>query len=229
MQDSHNEGITKVIILGATGGCVDILDTIYDINAGLSQPKYDCLGFLDDKHSLKGTKILGAPLLGPFGSAMEYPSDCFFVTGIGSTLNFWKNKDIIDSLGIPRERFATIVHPTAVISSSAQIGVGSVIYQNVCITTKALVGDHVLVLPNTVISHDVIIGDHCRITAGVSISGAVTIGKSCYIGSNTSIRNDVTIGDYSLIGMGSVVLEDIAENSVAFGSPAKVVRNTRPA
>ena len=34
----------KVVILGASGGCVDILDTIHDINASLPAPRYECAG-----------------------------------------------------------------------------------------------------------------------------------------------------------------------------------------
>ena len=219
----------KVVILGASGGCVDILDTIHDINASLPAPRYECAGFLDDNPGLVGATILGARVMaGGFASAKQYPDNWRFVTGIGSTDNYWKNQDIIDYLGIPVSRFITFIHPTAVISNSASVGLGSVIYQNACVSTNARVGNHVLVQPNSVISHDVIVGDYSRIAAGVSVLGSVTIEKSCYIGANTSIRNGVTIGEGSLIGMGSVVLDDIPPNSVAYGNPAKVVRTEVP-
>lgn len=217
--------LKKIILFGATGGCVDILDTIHDINASLSEPRYECVGFLDDKSDMWGAEVLGAKVLGPFESASDYLSECYFVTGIGSPYNYWRRAEIISNLGIPRERFETIIHPTASISSSAEIGLGSVIHQNAAVTTNARVGDYVLILPNAVVSHDDIIGDYSIITAGVSISSGVKVGKSCYIGANSSIRQDITIGDFSQVGMGSVVLNDVAENSIVVGSPARFLKN----
>ena len=87
----------QIIILGATGGCVDILDTIIDVNASLGEAKFRCLGFLDDNESLWGKKVLGVEVLGPFSSVHEY-SNCYFVTGIGSAKNYWARQKIIQSL-----------------------------------------------------------------------------------------------------------------------------------
>lgn len=74
------------------------------------------------------------------------------------------------------------------------------------------------------INHDDIIGDYTCITGGVCISGGITIGKSCYLGTNCAIKEHIRIGEYSLIGMGSVVLNNLPENSVIVGNPARVIR-----
>ena len=68
---------------------------------------------------------------------------------------------------------------------------------------------------------------YTSIAGGVCISGGVIIGESCYLGTNCSIRGDLTVGKNSLIGMGSVVLENIAEDCVAAGNPAKILRKTK--
>lgn len=73
------------------------------------------------------------------------------------------------------------------------------------------------------INHDDIIGDYTCITGGVCISGGVTIGKSCYLGTNCSVKENLEIGNYSMIGMGSVVLNNVSENSVIVGNPARVI------
>ena len=220
------EKIKKIAILGATGGCVDILDTINYINSALPKPKYECIGFLDDNPSLRDKKVLNIKVLGPFNLAGKLSSDSYFVTGIGSSCNFWKKGAIIYKLDLPLNRFETIVHPTANLSSTARLGLGSVIYQHVTITRNVQIGNHVLVLPSAVVSHDDIIGDYTIINAGVCISGEVKVGKSCYIGTNSAIKENVIIGDYCLIGMGSVVLHDIPDNSVVVGNPATFLRRT---
>lgn len=77
------------------------------------------------------------------------------------------------------------------------------------------------------ISHDDIIGDYTCIAWGVCISGGLEIGKSCYLGANCAIKENIRIGEYSLIGMGSVVLNNVPENSVIVGNPAKFSKKTK--
>lgn len=217
----------KIIILGTGGNCIDILDTINTINASKRIKRYECVGFLDDNEQVWGKKYYGVPVLGSLDSAPKY-SDHFFVNGIGSPSNFWKKRIIISKTNIPDERFETIIHPTASVSSMARLGYGTVIFQNVTITSNVKIGNHVIVLPNSVMSHDNVIGDYTCITGGVCISGGVSVGQSCYLGSNSAIIGNVHIGNYCLIGMGSVVLDSVEDNQVVVGNPARFLRNTVP-
>lgn len=57
---------------------------------------------------------------------------------------------------------------------------------------------------------------------------AVTIGKKVWVGANCTILPGVTIGDGAVIAAASVVTRDVPENSLAVGSPAKVVREVVP-
>lgn len=214
----------KIVILGATGGCVDILDLINSINAQEQEPLFESVGFLDDKEDLWGRKILGVEVLGPFSKVKEYQDVCLFITGIGSPYNFFKRADILTALEIPQEKWVTIVHPSAYVSPSAKIGNGTVIFQNAVVTTNVTIGSNVLILPNTVINHDSVIGNYTIITSSVSISGNVCIGCLCYIGAGTSIRQNVTIAPKSMIGMGSVVIQNVEEGSIVVGNPARVIR-----
>ena len=215
----------KLIILGTGGNCIDILDTINDINENNGQTIYKCIGFLDDNQEYWGKTHHGIEVLGSLNSASKY-NECLFVNGIGSPYNFWKKKDIILKTQIPLEKFATIIHPSASVSKMAKLGHGTVVLQNVTIASNVTIGKHVIVLPNSVISHDDSIGDYTCITGGVCISGGVTIGTSCYLGANSSIIDNIAIGDFCLVGMGSVVIDPVEENSVVIGNPAKILRNT---
>ncbi len=85
------------------------------------------------------------------------------------------------------------------------------------------------------------IGNNCAIGVGVHIythsslnwtltggkvgfeSAPVKIGDSCYISPKSMITMGVEIGERSVIGANSLVKSDMPPNSVAFGSPAKVV------
>lgn len=216
----------KVIILGTGGNCVDILDTLNEINLCQGANAYECEGFLDDDQTKRDCVFLGVHVIGSLSDAWRY-ADCVFINGIGSSSNFWRRREILERTGIARERFETIAHPTASISRTAELGRGTVVFQNVTITSRVKIGDHVLILPNTVISHDDTIGDYTCIAGGVCISGLVTIGHSCYLGSNSTIMERTTIGDFCLVGMGSVVRHQVDQNSVVVGNPARFLRKTR--
>ena len=74
------------------------------------------------------------------------------------------------------------------------------------------------------------IGSHCSIYSVSTIDnreGEVVLKKGCRIGSHSVIMPDVTIGENSIIGAFSFVNEDILDNVVAVGVPAKVIRKLR--
>ena len=53
--------------------------------------------------------------------------------------------------------------------------------------------------------------------------GNVTIGSRVFVGAETVVLPNVTIGDDVIIGANSTVTHDIPSNSVAVGSPARVI------
>ena len=89
--------------------------------------------------------------------------------------------------------------------------------------------------PYTCISDNVIIGgmEHAywffsinpKLNPHVKFGERTRIGCDVWIGANVVIRQGVTIGDGSVIGAGSVVTHDVPENSIAYGSPARVVKS----
>lgn len=215
------------MIFGTGGNCVDILDTINEINERAdTKDRMICEGFLDDDEKKWGMEIFGIKVLGPLSRAREMDG-VSFINGIGSPNNFWRREEIAASGGQSLERFATIIHPTASVSRMSTLGRGCVIFQNVTIASRAKIGDHVIILPNSVISHDDVIGDYTCVAGGVCVSGDVKVGRECYLGANCSIIGGVEIGDRSLVGMGSVVLKSVPSNCVYAGVPARFLRNTK--
>lgn len=217
----------RIVIIGTGGNCIDILDTLLDINDTYGKPVYECIGFLDDNPAKWGQSFHGVKVLGPLQKANEL-KECTFVFGIGSVSNFWKRDVILASIGVEDDRFETIIHPSANVSRFAIVGAGTVVFQNVTVTSNARIGKHVYILPNSIVSHDDLIGDFTCIAGGVCISGHVHIGRGCYLGAGSNIKDGVKIGDACLIGMGSVVLKDVPENTIVVGSPARSIRATRP-
>lgn len=210
-----------IIILGALGNCLDILDAIQAINQSAGRPRYRCLGFLDDDPERRGTCVSGLPVLGGLDSAVGQPSEVRFINGIGSPASFRRKAALISRTLMAPERFETLVHPRAVVSPDARLGRGVALLANVVVCTGARIGDHVIVLPNSVVGHDSTIGDYGCLAAGVTMSGRVRIGESCYLGANCSLREEVTVGANCMVGMGAVVIEDVPAHAVVVGNPAR--------
>ena len=71
------------------------------------------------------------------------------------------------------------------------------------------------------------IGSHCSIYSVSTIdnkTGTVTLKKNCKIGSHSVIMPGVTVGENSIVGAFSFVNDDVPDNAVAVGIPAKVIR-----
>ena len=215
----------KLIIIGVGGNCIDILDTAICINDRLGREVYQCVGFLDDNKETWGKEIYGKKVLGGLDTAPDYEG-CFFVNGIGSSINFSEKANIILKTQVPLDRFETLIHPSAVVSKMSRLGSGTVILQNVTIASDVNIGNHVIILPNSIISHGCLIKDYVCIAGGACISGGVKIDQSSYIGTNSTLIENITIAEYCLVGMGSVVIESVAENNFVAGNPAKFLRNT---
>lgn len=56
----------------------------------------------------------------------------------------------------------------------------------------------------------------------------ITIGNNVWIGMNVVVMPGVKIGNNVVIGANSVVTRDIPDNSIAVGSPCKVVKEKKP-
>lgn len=78
-----------------------------------------------------------------------------------------------------------------------------------------------------VIEEEVQIGSHCSIYSISTIDdkkGKVILKRNSKIGSHSTVLPNITIGENSIIGAHSLVIEDIPDNVIAFGVPAKVIR-----
>lgn len=82
------------------------------------------------------------------------------------------------------------------------------------------------------IGNNVRIGANCVIADGdfhlddprVGKPNPITIKDNVWLGYGVIVMKGVTIGENSIIGMNSVVTKDIPANSIAVGSPAKVIK-----
>lgn len=183
--------------------------------------KFEFVGFVDDTSEKRGNHKFGFKVYSR-DAFKKFPKAKVLAVP-GSHLSYKMRKQIIESLMIPSERLATIIHPNASISPMSEIGKNVLIMAGVVLTSNCKIGDHVCILPNTVIHHDSVIGEHTLIGSNVTIAGNTKIGINCYIGSGTNVINGISIGDHALTGLGTNVIKSVKENSTVVGNPAKTI------
>lgn len=121
--------------------------------------------------------------------------------------------------------FGIALHPSAIVSSSAQIGEETVIMAGAVINADAKIGKHCIINTGATVDHDCVIEDFCHIAPGAHISGGTHIGEGTWIGVGASVIQCLNIGKNCMIGAGSVVVRDIPDNVTAFGNPSSIKNN----
>jgi sugar O-acyltransferase (sialic acid O-acetyltransferase NeuD family) len=178
-----------------------------------------CVGFVDDTPAKQRDGAYGYQVFTRDAFAAHAGAKVLAVPG--GPQSYTARRQVIEALGLPASRLATVIHPGAHVSPLARVGRNVLIRAGAVVTSTAVIGDHVCILPHTVVHHDVVIGDWPLIGANVSIAGSVQIGQNCYIGSGSRIINGIAIGDRALLGLGSNVIRDVPADTRVAGNPAR--------
>lgn len=209
--------MTGLLIVGAGGFARETAQAVRDAGGT------ELLGHLDDDAALHGTEVDGVPVLG--GCDLVHDLDrARVVVCVGNPRDYASRARLVGRLGLPADRYATVVHPTASVSRSSEVGPGSVLLAHCALTAAVRVGAHVAVMPQAVLTHDDVVGDFATIASGVRLGGGARVERGAYLGSGALIREGATVGAWSLIGMGSAVLGDVPPGEVWVGSPARRLR-----
>lgn len=124
----------------------------------------------------------------------------------------------------PQWDFIKVIHPTAYINSFATIGEGSVVMQNATIQINSRIGKHCIINTGACVDHDCCLEDYSHISPNATLAGGVTIGEGTWIGSGAVVLPGVTIGKWSIVGAGAVVTQNVGDNDVVVGVPARKIK-----
>lgn len=120
-------------------------------------------------------------------------------------------------------RFATLIHPSAIVSPSAVIGCGTVIMAGAVVEAGAVIGDHCIINTGATVNHECHIADFVHISPGATLCGNVSVGTATWIGAGATVIPGIRIGEHTIIGAGSTVIRDIPSDVTAVGTPAKTL------
>jgi len=206
----------KIYILGAGGFGRELLQWIKDVNK--ANPTWEIGGFLDDNTHALDEYAHDVEIVGTIKD-WQPKEDEVFALAFGSPELKRKIVKIIKEKG---GKFATIIHPTAMLSEFAKVGEGLIMFPYSKISCNTEVGDFVTLLASP-IGHDTMIGDYTVISGGCNVVRNVVIGKDVFLAAGVCIAQDIRIGDGAYLGLGSVVLKDVPDGATVFGNPARVM------
>lgn len=127
------------------------------------------------------------------------------------------------------DNLISLVSPDSRVSEWAKVGKGSIICAGVHISVNACIGVNSVINCNSIIGHDVQVGDDSVVSSQVNIGGGAQIAAEVYIGMGSQIKERLTIGKQSILGMASVLFENVPEELLFMGNPAKAIRRSQDA
>jgi sugar O-acyltransferase (sialic acid O-acetyltransferase NeuD family) len=116
------------------------------------------------------------------------------------------------------------IHPSSLILDTAILGKGVCINCNCFIGYKSEIYDGVIINTGSQIDHHNILKKCSQVDPASITAGNVTLEERVHVHMGVNIVNRVTIGEGSIIGAGSLVLKNIPQDVIAYGHPAKIIR-----
>ena len=207
----------SIVIWGASGHARVVADAAR--MAGIS-----VAGFLDDNESRRGEPFFQSTVLGGAGILADLFAEGarFIHVAIGDCAARLRLADVAVVHGFLLE---TVVHSRAIVAADVALGAGTFVAGGAIVNPGARIGCNVILNTACSVDHDCVVEDGVHIGPGVRVGGAARIGRGAWIGIGASLIDRVSVGAGAIVGAGSVVVRNIPPGVVAYGVPARFVRN----
>lgn len=202
----------KLIIIGASGHGKVVADIAIKMN------KWQSITFLDDDESIKAS--IGLEVIGKTADAFTYKEEADFFVAIGSNTTREKIQEKLIEQGL---NVVSLIHPSAVIGTDVEMGIGTAVMAGVVINSSTRIGNGCIINTSSSVDHDNVIEDYVHISPGVNMAGTVKVGKGTWLGIGSVVSNNVNVCSGCKVGAGAVVVKDITEPGTYVGVPVRRV------
>lgn len=210
-------GKRDLVIFGAGGHAASVANVA--LSAG-----YCLRGFVDPNR--KGAVVLGLRVV---ADEEEVGAPTEFALAIAAGDNAVRKRiheDLRARYGALN--FPALVHASAVLSVNTRLGEGSVVMPGAIIGPNSTLGRFCILNTRAAIDHDCTMADFSSLAPGAITGGDVQIGQRAAIGIGAVIKHGLSVGDDAVLGANSYLHRDQPANTLAHGSPARVVRTRKP-
>lgn len=194
----------NIVIIGAGDLGRELVWLIEDINK--VKPTYVILGFLDMDEGKTGRQFYGYEVLGTEKRLEELEKEQDACAVIAIQEGSIRKKIHHEHRGF--QNWETIVHPSAVIAGSVQIGQGSVFFPQVTVSVDTVLGAFGLFYIHSMICNDCEVGDYVSVMSGAQISERAKIGDGSYLAAGASVYPNVMVGRNVRAGVGAIISKD---------------------
>ena len=124
------------------------------------------------------------------------------------------------------------IEPGAILREQVDIGRNAVIMMGAILNIGAVVGEGTMIDMGAVLGGRATVGKNCHIGAGTVLAGVVEpasatpviVEDNVLIGANAVVIEGVHIGKNAVVAAGAIVIEDVPDNAVVAGSPARIIK-----
>lgn len=220
-QRSVASAVARLAIYGAGLGAKQLLEVTRH------RDDVEVVALIDDNPALLGTCIAGIPVRGGLTALAELARRGE-VDGVAlsfhSEVRRKIHRRIRDELTI---RIVSLVDPRAIVGMDVQIGEGALIEAGTVVGPGTVVGEGVIVDVGAVVAHDCFLGPFCHLSPGCRLSGVVSLTENVMVGVGAAINSTVTVGRNVIIAPCSAVMNDVPDDVVVSGVPARIIGQSR--
>lgn len=207
-----------LVVIGAGGHAVSLTETIEAMGMRVS-------AYVDERVQDEST-FLGSPLVPKIPEAWA-EAELSLVVAIGDNFTRQQVAKAI-AQNYQNHQLATLVHPSASVARSAQLGPGTVVLQGAVVGSHARVAEGGLINSGAIVEHECELGDYASIGPGAVLGGRTTVGSRTAVSIGAAVKHGIHIGDDTVVGAASFVHQDLPGKVVAYGTPAVIKRPRNP-
>ena len=124
------------------------------------------------------------------------------------------------------------IEPGAIIREHVTVGKNAVIMMGAVLNIGAVVGEGTMIDMGAILGGRATVGKNCHVGAGAVLAGViepasavpVVVEDGVLIGANAVVIEGVHIGKNAVVAAGAVVIEDVPDNMVVAGCPARIIK-----
>lgn len=185
-----------ILLIGYGGHAKSVADCIE------RQKKYKIIGYTDMEEHVSKYRYLGTDkvLKNYFNQGVKNA-----VVGIGYMGKGNLRIKLYENLKTIGFFLPIIADPSAVISSTAQIGEGAFIGKGAIVNAEAKVGKMTIINTKALVEHECVVGDFVHVAVGAVLCGRVEVGESVFIGANATIIQCMQIPSKVIVPAGEIL------------------------